>query len=371
MSTSIRCRWCTATSALTGKPLGLGAAHQFEPGRRGQPAQVHAAAGVAHQVEDRVQRDGFGSDRDAGKPQSRRHRSAVRDAVARQVRILRAQPDREAVGVRIQHRAQQHLRVEDRRAGLREADATGLGQFGHLGDRLAVQSDGQRAERIQARLVEPARAVLEHLDQARLVERRVGVRRARQRGDAAGERRAASRIRASPGTRSRARASARHRSTSPGATTSRARRARARRGSPPARRRSRRCARRRRAGRRRRSSPEAGSTTRPLRMDSLMRSRLREDAHHGHAHRDAEGDLSRITACGPSATADSISTPRFIGPGMHDDRSRARPARASPASGRSCLKYSCAVGSSAPRMRSFCSRSMMITSTSRMPSRMS
>src|SRR5690606_6146618 len=36
-----------------------------------------------------------------------------------------------------------------------------------------------------------------------------------------------------------------------------------------------------------------------------------------------------------------------------------------------CLKYSCADGSKAPRMRSFCSRSMMITSTSRRPSRMS
>ena len=31
---------------------------------------------------------------------------------------------------------------------------------------------------------------------------------------------------------------------------------------------------------------------------------------------------SRMTDCGPSATALSISTPRFIGPGVHHDRVR-------------------------------------------------
>ncbi|CFW09670.1 Uncharacterised protein [Bordetella pertussis] len=35
------------------------------------------------------------------------------------------------------------------------------------------------------------------------------------------------------------------------------------------------------------------------------------------------------------------------------------------------MKYSCADGSSAPRMRSFCRRSMMTTSASRSPSSMS
>ena len=77
----------------------------------------------------------------------------------------------------------------DRLLGLREADAAGFGQLGHLGQRLALQADGQRAERMHVGLVQVARAVLEHLDQARLVQHRVGVRRADQGGHAALHRR--------------------------------------------------------------------------------------------------------------------------------------------------------------------------------------
>jgi hypothetical protein len=50
-------------------------------------------------------------------------------------------------------------------------------------------ADGERAERIHVRLVQVARAELEHLDQAGLIQHRVGIRRAHQRGHAAGHRR--------------------------------------------------------------------------------------------------------------------------------------------------------------------------------------
>ena len=79
---------------------------------------------------------------------------------------------------------------------------------------------------------------------------------------------------------------------------------------------------------------------------------------------------SRITDCGPSATAESISTPRFIGPGCITMQSGAASESFSWVSPY-CLKYSCADGSSAPRIRSFCSLSMITTSTPRSPSRMS
>src|SRR5690606_41541686 len=62
------------------------------------------------------------------------------------------QPDGEAVGARVLHRAHQDLRVEHRRLRLRKADAAGFGQLAHLGDLLAAQPDGQRTDRKSTRL---------------------------------------------------------------------------------------------------------------------------------------------------------------------------------------------------------------------------
>ena len=95
---------------------------------------------------------------------------------SREMRILRPQPHAVAERRRILHRPQQHLRVGERRFGLREGDAAGLRELAHLGQLLAFQSDRQRADRIHVRLVERARAMLQHFDEARLVERRIGVR---------------------------------------------------------------------------------------------------------------------------------------------------------------------------------------------------
>ena len=81
-------------------------------------------------------------------------------------------------------RTQQHLRVAHRHVGMREADAAGLGQRDHLGDHFTLEADRQRAERMHVRLVQVARAKLEHLDEARLVEHGVGIRRAHEGRDA-------------------------------------------------------------------------------------------------------------------------------------------------------------------------------------------
>ncbi len=156
---------------------------------RRQPRQMHVHAGRAHQLEDGLERDGLGAGRDRRQAQPRRHFAVVRDAAPGKMHILRPQPHAIAKGRRVLQRAQQHLRVGERRVRLRERDAAGLRELAHFGDRFALQTDGQRADGIDVRLIEQARAMLEHLDQARLVERRIGVRRAGQVGNAAGDRR--------------------------------------------------------------------------------------------------------------------------------------------------------------------------------------
>src|SRR4029077_3785164 len=70
---------------------------------------------------------------------------------------------------------------------------------------------------------------------------------------------------------------------------------------------------------------------------------------------------SRITDCGPSATSEAISTPRFIGCGcitMASARASFRRCGVSP----QALKYCAPCGRSACPMRSFWMRSIMMTS---------
>ena len=68
---SSRCRrrsgaaWWMLDVAGHRQPLGLGRAHQLDAGGAADAAQVDARAGVAHQLEDRVQRDRLGDHRHA------------------------------------------------------------------------------------------------------------------------------------------------------------------------------------------------------------------------------------------------------------------------------------------------------------------
>ena len=75
----------------------------------------------------------------------------------------------------------------------------------------------------------------------------------------------------------------------------------------------------------------------------------------------------KITLCLPSTTAESISTPRLMGPGCITMASGLASCSFSCVRPK-LLKYSWLEGSSAPLMRSFCRRSMMTTSASLMPS---
>ena len=75
----------------------------------------------------------------------------------------------------------------------------------------------------------------------------------------------------------------------------------------------------------------------------------------------------KITLCGPSTTAESISTPRLIGPGcitMASGLASCNLCGVKP----KALKYSWLEGSNAPLIRSFCKRNMMMTSQPLIPS---
>ena len=112
--------------------LGLGTANQLDAGGTAQSTQMNPRAGVAHKLEDRVQRDRLGDRRHAREPHSRGQRTLRRNAGAEES-VVRPQPCRVAEGRRVLQRAVQHQRVLHRHLGLREADAAGLGQLGHFG----------------------------------------------------------------------------------------------------------------------------------------------------------------------------------------------------------------------------------------------
>ncbi len=142
----------------------------------------------AQQLEQGVQRDGLGHHRHAGQAHARGQRAAGGHALA-EPEVLRAQPHGETEGGGVLQGALQHLVVDDGHLGLAKADAARLGEFGHLGEHLALQAACERAQREHARLVQLLGAELEHVHQAGFVEHGLGVGRADQRGHAAGHRR--------------------------------------------------------------------------------------------------------------------------------------------------------------------------------------
>ncbi len=106
-------------------------------------------------------------------------------AAARQEGGNGLQPDTEAEGRRVLQRAHQHGGVDHRHVGLGEGDAAGLEQLGHLRQALAFQAEGEGADRIDVGAVQLLGAIAQHLDQAGLVQRRIGVGGNRQAGDTA------------------------------------------------------------------------------------------------------------------------------------------------------------------------------------------
>ena len=110
----------------------------------------------------------------------------MRDATAGETRIFGTQPHRESVGRRVLQRAPQDGQVRERPIVLGECDTPGFGELGHFGEALAAQTLRERADRMHAREAQARRPALQHLHQTRLVERRFGVGRTREPSDAAG-----------------------------------------------------------------------------------------------------------------------------------------------------------------------------------------
>ena len=108
------------------------------------------------------------------------------NTATRQRGILRAQPHGDIKRGRVLHGVIQHLIVGERHVGVRKRNTAGFAQLRHLGELHALQALGQRTDGIHTRLVQVARAELEHFNQARFIQRRVGVRRAGETGDPAG-----------------------------------------------------------------------------------------------------------------------------------------------------------------------------------------
>ena len=132
------------------QPFLLGAPHEFDAGRRRQAADVHPRAAGALQFEDRLQRHRLRHDRDRRQPEPPGHRAGRGDAGAGERVLDRPQPERQVEGLRVAHRLQQHAVVVRQAARLHERDAAGLVQRLDLGERLALQPGGQRAERVRA-----------------------------------------------------------------------------------------------------------------------------------------------------------------------------------------------------------------------------
>ena len=107
----------------------------------------------------------------------------------REMRFLRAQPDAVAERRRVLHRAQQHPVSVSGASACENATHPASASSPISVSSSPCEADRQRADRIDVRLVERARAVLQHLDQPRLVERRIGVGRTGETRDAAGHRR--------------------------------------------------------------------------------------------------------------------------------------------------------------------------------------
>ena len=80
-------------------------------------------AGGAHQLENRVQRNGFSDDRHTAQTESCGQRATRGNALAK-MHVLGPQPDRVAERRGVLHGPLKHQRVDHRHLGLTESDAT-------------------------------------------------------------------------------------------------------------------------------------------------------------------------------------------------------------------------------------------------------
>ena len=114
----------------------------------------------------------------AGQAETRRNLAVVRDAVLAEMRVFaRAARRGDRKSRRTASRAAALRYPSPALSACEKATHPASASSPISVSSTAGEPDGQRADRMDVRLVERASAVLQHLDQARLVERRIGVRR--------------------------------------------------------------------------------------------------------------------------------------------------------------------------------------------------
>ena len=167
--------------------LALGGTHHFDRAGGRQATDVHARARRPHELEQGRKRNRLGERRNAREPEPRGDLAVVRNAAFREPSVLGAQPHRKAEGCGVLQRPPQHLGIRNGRVRLRKGHAAGLGELRHFGEPLAFELHGERTNGIHARARQRLGAPAQHVDQPRLIERRIGVRRTGEARDAAGE----------------------------------------------------------------------------------------------------------------------------------------------------------------------------------------
>ena len=143
------------------------------------------SAGLSSELHRGGQCNGFRNHWNGRQAETSCDLAIMRDAVLGKVAVLRAQPDPVTERGCVLHRTQQHACVSQGRIRLAERLASGLGQLVHFGQFRTLQPVCQRANREQPRLVQRPRTAFQHLDQTRFIERRISIRRASKAGNPA------------------------------------------------------------------------------------------------------------------------------------------------------------------------------------------
>ncbi len=168
-------------------PTGACFAYQRHAGSGRNSGKMESGAGVARQVQSGRDGDRFGADRNPGQAEARGNLSIVGDTAVRERVILRLEADGVAESRGVLQGAAQHPGVAYRLLALRERDAAGAGQTSEFGELLATQPLGQGAEGIDLGKAKCAAVLDQALDETPFVEHRLGVGRAGERRDAAGD----------------------------------------------------------------------------------------------------------------------------------------------------------------------------------------
>ena len=187
--------------------LGLG--DRLDRLARGQVLDVDPALLVAGDRGVAGDHRRLGDRRDAGQPEPRGDLALVHHAGARQARVLLVQREHAAAQPLVLQRLAQDRGAVDRLAVVGEAERAGVGQLGHLGQRVAREPARDRGEEADRDPRLAPRGLAQRAQHGRVVDDRVGVRHRDDGDEAAGRGGAGAASRGPPCAPGRARAGAR------------------------------------------------------------------------------------------------------------------------------------------------------------------